>query len=444
MKTPIFDFTEKYSESNVLRLHMPGHKGNGETEKNDITEINGADVLYSAKGIIAESEKNAADIFGTAKTVYSAEGSSLSIKATVYMLNVYAKSLGKRPLVAAGRNAHKTFTSALGLTDTDVVWLCPRGNGIIGCDITPEYLEDFLKDSEELPVAVYVTSPDYLGKTADIGGLSRVCKKYGVLLAVDNAHGAYLKFTEPSRHPIDLGAELCCDSAHKTLPVLTGGAYLHISEVAPSFFTENAERAMSLFATTSPSYLILRSLDRVNPYLAEEFPRKLRDFAKSVEKLKAELTASGHTLYGDEPMKITLLPKAFGYTGEELAALLSKKSIECEFADRDSAVMMLSPEITEAGLEKIRDALLSVTERAPITEKAPEPHLPKKAISVREALFSASELTDIEECVGKIAADVSVSCPPAIPIIVCGERFDEKTVETFKYYGITESFTVKE
>lgn len=81
------------------------------------------------------------------------------------------------------------------------------------------------------PAAVYITSPDYLGNLADIGGMSDVCRKYGVLLIVDNAHGAYLHFLPKPEHPLDLGAEMCCDSAHKTLPVLTGGAYLHISQM---------------------------------------------------------------------------------------------------------------------------------------------------------------------------------------------------------------------
>ena len=102
---------------------------------------------------------------------------------------------------------------------------------------------------------MYVTSPDYLGGQSDVAALAEVSHRHGVPLLADNAHGAYLRFLSPSRHPMDLGADLCCDSAHKTLPVLTGGAYLHVGRAAPEPFRENARRALALFGSTSPSYL---------------------------------------------------------------------------------------------------------------------------------------------------------------------------------------------
>ena len=274
MKTPIFDFVNKYADSDSLRLHMPGHKGKAVlgVEGLDITEITGADVLYNAKGIIKESEENAASLFGTKRTLYSAEGSSLAIRAMVYLIKMQAFSLGNKPLLLAARNAHKAFVTALGLLDVQVEWMLPDdAQSLISCNITAEYLDSRLSDMKEKPSAVYVTSPDYLGNILNIAELSQVCKKHGVLLAVDNAHGAYLKFLPDDIHPITLGADICCDSAHKTLPVLTGGAYLHISENAPKLFCQRAEAALSIFASTSPSYLILASLDRANSYLADDY-----------------------------------------------------------------------------------------------------------------------------------------------------------------------------
>ena len=148
----------------------------------------------------------------------------------VYLLSLYGKQQGKKPLIAAARNAHKAFLTAAAMLDAEVQWLYPRHpDSYLSCDLSPEELEEFLQSAPEKPTAVYLTSPDYLGNTADIRRLAEVCHRWGVLLAVDNAHGAYLKFLPKSMHPIDLGADICCDSAHKTLPVLTGGAYLHLS-----------------------------------------------------------------------------------------------------------------------------------------------------------------------------------------------------------------------
>ena len=256
MKTPILDFVAAYAESDALRLHMPGHKGKPVTgaEPWDITEIDGADVLYGAHGIIRESEENARTLFGTGATLYSAEGSSLSIRAMLYLSALYAKEQGRAPRILAARNAHRVFITAAALLDVDVEWMFGEGE-LLRCTVTAEALEEKLKTAESLPAAVYITSPDYLGNLADVASLSEVCRRYRVLLLVDNAHGAYLRFLLTDRHPMSLGADLCCDSAHKTLPVLTGGGYLHISGEAPRSLIEAAESAMALFASTSPCAL---------------------------------------------------------------------------------------------------------------------------------------------------------------------------------------------
>ena len=442
MKTPICDFVNEYSKSGKMRLHMPGHKGNAVlgVENLDITEIDGADVLYHAHGIIRESEKNASELFGTTKTLYSAEGSSLAIRAMIYL----ARLCGKKPLIAAGRNAHKVFMTACALLDTDIAWIYPENSeNIISCGITAEYLDGFLCSAEEKPSAVYITSPDYLGNVADIKGVSEVCKKHGVLLLVDNAHGAYLNFLPESMHPISLGADICCDSAHKTLPVLTGGAYLHISKNAPQSVFENAENAMSLFASTSPSYLILQSLDKANAFLAGGYREKLADYIKEVSKLKNKLSSVGYDLIGSEPLKLTIAPKSMGYTGVGLAEILSGNGIECEFADPDFAVMMFTPEIGADCLEKIEKTLISVAPKEKITDSAPVVTKPEKVMTVREAVLSQSEELDIHECCGRVLATAAVTCPPAVPIAVCGEKINESAVGCFEYYGIERIRVVK-
>ncbi len=444
MKTPICDFVNEYKKSGRLRLHMPGHKGKDflGIEGCDITEIDGADVLYNAKGVIRESEENAAKLFGTKKTVYSAEGSSLSIRAMLYLAVLHAKENGRKPIIAAGRNAHRVFMTAAALLDFEISWIFPENKeNIISCDISPEYLDDFL--SKEKASAVYITSPDYLGNIADIKGISNVCKKHGVLLLVDNAHGAYLGFLRENMHPIELGADICCDSAHKTLPVLTGGAYLHISENAPDIMSVCAENAMSLFASTSPSYIIMQSLDTANKYIADGYPERLEKTAISVKNLKNRLADYGFDIIGNEPMKLTMSPKSMGYTGGEIAEILSANGVECEFSDPDFAVMMFTPEIGNGEIEHIGNILLNIEKREIITEKPPVLLMPEKAMTVREAVFSPSEEIDVSECEGRILASSAISCPPAIPIVVCGEKIDKNAMECFEYYGIKKCRVVR-
>ena len=204
MNTPICDFVRAYARKDPIRFHMPGHKGKTgaqipgwkEILPLDITEIEGADVLYAARGCIRESEENASRLFGSAGTVYSAEGSSLCIRAMLYLAVMHAKLQGRRPRIAAGRNAHRVFVETIALLDLEVDWL-GSGGELLRTGIEGRELEAMFADGERAPTAVYVTSPDYLGNRTELRALSELCRRHGALLLVDNAHGAYLKFLGP-------------------------------------------------------------------------------------------------------------------------------------------------------------------------------------------------------------------------------------------------------
>lgn len=443
MKTPICDFVNAYADSDSVRMHMPGHKGVGDgAERMDITEIQGADSLFEANGIIAESEAYASEIFG-APTLYSTEGSSLCIRAMVHLVTLYAHSLGKEPLILAGRNAHKSFVSALALTGCEVEWLCSSGESHLSCAVSAEELEERLTELKELPTAVYLTSPDYLGKMIDVKSISELCRKKGILLLVDNAHGAHLKFLKKSLHPIDLGAHLCADSAHKTLHALTGGAYLHISTDAPHEIAKWARDSLALFASTSPSYLILESLDKLNLLLSDNFSAKMTTFVDKICVLKDKLASFGYTLYGDDPMRITIRAKEYGYLGGELAELLYERGIVVEFSDSDFVVLMPSLDTTDCDLTRLCDALSSVEQREPIRIDPPTQSLPERRMSVRDASLSPHEYVDVENSLGRTVGAVTVGCPPAVPILVSGEVVGERELSALRYYGIKTISAVK-
>ena len=446
MDTPIIDFVKEYANSKSCRLHMPGHKGKTllGLENLDITEIDGADCLYNANGIIKKSRENASRIFG-AHTFYSTEGSSLCIRAMLYLALKNAKNNGDKPFVLAGRNAHKAFLSAVGLLDIDVKWIYPEDNdAYLSCSITPQKLMLELQSCKIKPIAVYLTSPDYLGNLLEIQKLAKICKEQKVLLLVDNAHGAYLKFLPKSLHPIDLGADMCCDSAHKTLPALTGSAYLHLSKNLSQEIVDQAEHALSIFASTSPSYLSLQSLDEVNLYLCQGYKENLQKFIEKINALKTSLIKHGYTLFGNEPLKITINAKDFGYTGLELNDILKNNDVYCEFYDKDFLVMMFTPSLEDEWLNKIGVILCSLNKKTVINDTAPKPNKASKILSVKQALLSNCELVKTENALGRVFASLSINCPPAIPIVVCGERIDENAIKCLKHYQIESCFVVKE
>ena len=433
--TPIVDFVLKYADENNLRLHMPGHKGKSILgfEKIDITEIPGADSLFEADGIIAESEKNLTEIFGTQASFYSTFGSSSCIKAMLFLALKNHQGEGKKKIIAAG-NVHKAYVHAEALLDFETVWIGKREN-LYSCKITPDTLEKAISDNPDA-CAVFLTSPDYLGNMQDIAALSKVCRKNGIPLIVDNAHGAYLKFVTPSMHPIDLGADMCCDSAHKTLPVVTGGAYLHISKGCKYDFASFSKEALALFSSTSPSYLILSSLDKANELLHDGFSERVNSLCSEIVSLKKTLEKAGFELNGNEPLKVTVFPKKYGYYGYEIAKILTDNGIVPECFDRDCAVLMPSPFNSEHDVERVANLLLTLPRKEEILEKAPSLPLRKPCISPRQAMLSASERVPTKDALGRILASSSVSCPPAIPIALCGDEITREAIECFEYYGI--------
>lgn len=437
MTTPIADFVKAYAGSGSCRFHMPGHKGNSflGCEAFDITEIHGGDSLYEADGIIAESERNATELFGSECTLFSTEGSSQCIRAMLYLAMIHKKK-DVRPVVVAARNVHKAFIYAATLLDFEVIWMWPEkhAESICSCYVSPESVERVLKENKNSVVAVYVTSPDYLGGQDNIQAIAEVCHRNGTILTVDNAHGAYLHFLEPSQHPLDLGADICCDSAHKTLPVLTGGAYLHISKNAPKVFAEQAKYAMGLFGSTSPSYLTMISLDLCNQYLSDNYKERLQKVIKQKDVCAKRLETAGWRIRKSDPLKLTIeIPK--GVSTSELTQRLCKNHVECEYADPNFLVFMITPENTEHDLNQIFFALGENYAPYAKKERFPVVHA-KQVMSIREAMFAKPEAILTKEACGRICRVPTVSCPPAIPIAVPGELIDQEILKLFEYYGI--------
>ena len=428
----IHSFIEGYAASDTVRAHMPGHKGHGgDIYRRDITEIHGADSLYEANGIIAASEARASRIFGSLSTLYSCGGSTLCIQT---MLALCVPQGGK---VAAVRNCHRAFLSACIIGDYDVEWIYPEG-GLIGGGISPAQAREVLERHH--PVLLYVTSPDYSGNIAPIEELAGICHEYGVILAVDNAHGAYLRFVyEDGRplHPLFQGADICCDSAHKTLPVLTGGAYLHINSPLEKY-PGQAKMLMSTFGSSSPSYLILDSLDRCNGYM--ESLLQGDDYFDDLRRMKPVPRAFDTA--GDECGKLAIVAPSGGYTGHELAQELRERGIECEFADDVYTVLMLTG-LTKEELSYISRAIDDIPPRTPFSADIPAVMPHRRVMSLREAFFSEQELLPVTECAGRVCARAVTVCPPGIAVTTGGEVFLPEDIPILVSQGMTHAAVVK-
>ncbi|MBO7394966.1 MAG: aminotransferase class V-fold PLP-dependent enzyme, partial [Ruminococcus sp.] len=408
MDTPIYDFLKEYAASGTVRCHMPGHKGRLPAlgSELDITEISGADSLFEASGIIRESERAMSALYGTCDTFYSAGGSTLCIQAMLAAVKQEGRT------VIAARNVHRAFLNAAALLGLDVKWVMPDyTDGILSGALSLGDIERALADTPN--ACIYLTSPDYTGRMADIRAVSAICRRYGAPLLVDNAHGAHLRFIPTDCHPITLGADMCCDSAHKTLPALTGAAMLHTSSER---YAGVLRQCMSLFASTSPSYLIMASLDLCRKYAAEQIRVDISLNLAEIDKLRR--TFADRLSFADgDPFHITLRAAESGCDGNELAELLREGGVECEYADSSLVVLLMSPMSTHEDYAKLTAAL----EKALCAAKKLPPHpdstaltLPRRAMSIREAVFSPSEEIPVAEAEGRICAAVKVPCPPAV------------------------------
>lgn len=415
MHTPIHDFLVNYSGKNPLRCHTPGTKGRANSP-HDITEITGADSLFESSGIIRQSEENAARLFGARASFYSCGGSTLAVQA---MIMAAVRASG-RPRIQAGRYSHRSVVGAAVLLGLEVEWLYP------GEYLSAELSPDLLLENAGAACAV-VTGVDYYGGEADVRALAKAsCAP----LLVDNAHGAYKAFT--GDHPIVLGAAMSADSAHKTLPALTGAGYLHVGDPA---YLATAKAEMALFGSSSPSYLMLESLDLCNRHIAQEAGRA-REAFDGVWALKNALRGAGYALRPSDKLRVTVDAAGCGYSGLALAEEMRARGIEPELADEDCVVLLFSTICGGEFFEAVEKRLCGVKIK-PARPREIHPILrPEKALNPREAYFSPGETVRLSCAVGRICAEILAPCPPGVPVIMPGEVIDRECAEELRRLGV--------
>ncbi|MEM1486294.1 aminotransferase class I/II-fold pyridoxal phosphate-dependent enzyme [Oscillospiraceae bacterium PP1C4] len=438
---------QAYLEKDRARFHMPGHKGQGEGAfasmlPYDITEVEGADSLFHADGAILELELELARIYGAKRSLLCAGGATLCIQT---MLGL-ACGIGKKVIMS--RNIHRAAINAMALLDLTPVWIYPEkdaGEWFLG-RYTPESVKAALTEHPDV-AGVYITSPDYFGVISDFEGIAQVCSAFHLPLLVDNAHGAHLKFI-PERygklHPIDCGAAICCDSLHKTMPAMTGGAALHISDER---YIADAKRMMSMFGSTSPSYPIMLSCETALEYAQDGAAQGFAETASRLDRIRLLALQKGFALPKgpSDPARLSLGFGALGLSAQTFGAHLRRYAVEPEYISATACVLMANGFNGAEDYTRLEAAIAvlspSGSSAAPRLDTMPRP---KQAMSVREAAFSTQESILVENSLGCIAAGEVSPCPPGIPIVMSGERIDEQTIETLKDCGIMQINIVKE
>ena len=426
---PLENAVNEYIGKDLSRFHMPGHKGAEnfpEYFKYDVTEVEGTDSLYESSEAIFETEKRFAKIYGAGASLLSAGGSTLCIQTML----ATALNPGDKFIIA--RNCHASAINTIALLDLEPIWINPR-------DLRAA--EKIFEENQDIK-AVYLTSPDYFGVMSDIEAFSKLAHEHGAKLLIDNAHGAHLHFTPIEMHPIALGADMCADSLHKSLPVLTGGALLHLKDET---LHENAKQKMRLFGSTSPSYLIMLSADKCAEYLETKAKFDFAMLNGKVANLRYKAFEHGLApkVRNVEPAKLVLSVKSTEMTGEEFGRRLREHGIEPEYVNDEWAVLMASPFNTEKDFERIAKFIEETFGNGFAAFEERLSKMPEKAISVRDAVFAEAEEIETENAVGRIAARLSLPCPPCIALAVPGEVIDEKTAALLIKYGINKINVVK-
>jgi len=431
MATPLCDALASYIGRDRCSYHTPGHKGQALFLERltaldwDLTELPETGSLYDGGDAIEAAEQEAANVFGAGATFFSAGG------CTLCMQTMLALAAERSRTVLMGRNAHRSAVHAAVLLDLDVEWCI---------EMTAATVEKALDENDAIKT-VYVTSPDYYGRLADIRGLSKVCRRYGAALIVDNAHGTHLKAF--SLHPLELGADATADSAHKTLPVFTGGAYLHLAKegVFADVPRERVKFLMGLFGSTSPAFPVLASLDAAQDWFAKDGREAFIRLYDRMDPIVETANEKGllPRFRMTDPVRLTLDCQTRAVS---VAAYLRTNGIEAEYADDRYVVLLLSPFHTDeqlAVLERIIRELdiqaLPETPSSPFSAHMPD-RLPERVMTLREAVLSPHETVPTAEAAGRISAQTVCPCPPGVAVIAPGERIDQALADGLSAAGI--------
>ena len=483
----------EYAGSDAYPFHMPGHKrreipdgipgGFPDPYGIDITEIDGFDNLHHAEGILKDAMETVAAIYGADRSWYLVNGSTCGILSAVFATT---ENGGK---ILTARNCHKAVYHAICLNRLEAEYLYPEeitefriNGGIRAEDVRKALEKDAMRcagNSGDVRgkitkiQAVLITSPTYEGVVSDIRVIADVAHEYGIPLIVDEAHGAHLEYADQChsfpKSALEYGADIVIQSLHKTLPCFTQTAILHVKGKLVD--QDRISRYLSMFQTSSPSYLFMAGMERCIRYMDGDgrnemirYEKRLEHFMERMEGLQVlevldwEICGKYRTVAGWDPSKIVVSTmRAEDFHGEELAETLRRKyHLEMEMTAPEYVIAMTSLMDTEEGFERLGTALLEIDgalrhcveseqqkekgeskgKKRCETPEATESKLshPVRRTLICEAMDADTERTALQDTVGKVSAEFVYLYPPGIPIIAPGEVFTDAIVEKIMAY----------
>lgn len=440
----LLDSLKKYADSDHLPMHMPGHKRRMGEMKNpffiDITEIDGFDDLHHAQDLLKRVQKKAADLYHAEETHYLINGSTAGILSAVSGCT----SFGGRLLMA--RNCHKSVYHGALLRGLSVSYLYPQSTGEWGIngEILPEDVDRALKQEPDIE-AVLITSPTYDGVVSDVRKIAKIAHSYRVPLLVDAAHGAHFPFAECfPEDAIEAGADLVIHSLHKTLPSLTQTALLHLN--GRLIEREKVRNYLRIYQTSSPSYVLMASIDQCIEWTAEHLDAFER-FCERLEGLRERL----HGLHrlrlieipGMDISKVLVSVQGLSISGQQLAQMLrSKYRIEVEMACSSYICAITTVADRQEELDRLSSALMKIDQelgQKQLTKECPLHRMDTVQRARSICTFLEAEAIEQEHCLvteatGRISADFVMLYPPGIPLLAPGEEISEEMIKRIHQY----------
>ncbi|NLM06226.1 MAG: aminotransferase class I/II-fold pyridoxal phosphate-dependent enzyme [Tissierellia bacterium] len=444
MKTPVFDALKNLMKENSVSFHMPGHKGKN-TSFNwgdyipmiDTTETFGMDNLLDPEGIILESQKETARIFGAKYTQYCPNGSTGSIYIALSAITKPGDT------VIVQRNCHKSVYNSMILNRLDPIYVFPNYNEkykvLTGVD--PAEIERLLSENPQTK-AVVITHPNYYGVVSNLPEIAKIVHAHGKVLMVDEAHGPHMGFSKnlpPSA--LSCGADIVIQSVHKTLPSLTSTSYIHVG--TDRIDLNKLMDRFQLYITTSPSYLLTTSCEMAAAYMdtdeaKERLEKNIALCNKTIERLNNIDKVFCFT--GDPEDKTIMakdntkmLFKIKNMKGTTLKKLLYKDfNIRLEMTDYYYALALSSLMNDEEDYDRLVDAANELSKRNIVEEIANvEVNLdePNNVRPISDSYMGKKELVYLKDSVGRISATSIIPYPPGVPLIVPGEVITKELYE---------------